>query len=146
MLRDKIRRAVAAGRRSFGLTATTDVDTDRFQALADEKTIDFGLLDEDSQKQIIHRLLTKPGDRHRLIHENPFLNAIADTIKTADISANKRIVKEKFNEAVCGAQLMAAYERVARPVVHRLDKKRLLTRFFSPDLFSLLQWEDYEDH
>ncbi len=145
VLKEKIRRAVAAGHHAYGLPPAGNTMAD-FLALADRETIDFGMLDETLQKQVIARVLKSPADRQRLILENPFLEHFGHSVKPEAIARNNRVIREKFNEKRCGEQLMAAYRRtVAEPVSHRLDQKRLLSRFFNPDYFSLLQWGEYEN-
>ena len=143
-LREKISRAVAAGRRAVGLEADPAV-VDRFAALADQPLPDFALLDESLQKQVIRRVLTEEADRRRLATINPFLTGFRQTVRPQVISHNRRVVRDHFSQAACGRRLMTAYQRAAEnPVRHGIDKGRLLSRFFRPDCFSLLQWGEYD--
>lgn len=145
-LKGKIITAVAAGHRAFG-RAAADIGRDRFLSLTDQKNIDFGMLDEDFQQQVISRILASPGDRQRLVKENPFLRNFEDTVSPEMIHRNAQVIHENFSERVCGEQLLAAYRRAAgKPVNQRIDKKQLLARFFHPAYFSLLQWGVYDDH
>jgi len=120
---------------------------DRFLALAGQKAIDFGMLDENFQKQVILRLLTSSRDRQHLMMENPFLENIENNVSTEKIHRNARCVRENFSERVCGEKLMAAYRQTAgKAIDQRIDKKKLLDRFFHPEYFSLLQWGEYDNH
>jgi glycosyltransferase involved in cell wall biosynthesis len=143
-LREKISRAVTAGTRAFGLHA--DADAEAFAALADHPVVDFGLLDESFQKPVIHRVLTRPADRRRLVEENPFLAAMESAVTRDTVLHNNRLIRKKFSEQTCGERLMTAYGRAcATTVLHRISRERLLSRFLHPGRFSLLQWGPYDN-
>jgi hypothetical protein len=142
-LREKIRRAVTAGRRAFGLA---DGDAGPFTALADQPSVDFGLLDESFQKQVIRRVLNGPSERRRLAEENPFLPDLEKAVHEDTVLHNNRVIRNNFSEGLCGDRLMAAYRHtVDMPVTHRISRERLLSRFLHPGRFSLLQWGEYDN-
>ncbi|MEW6079319.1 MAG: hypothetical protein AB1724_16040 [Thermodesulfobacteriota bacterium] len=143
-LRKKISQAVTAGTRAFGLPGAADAEA--FAALADQPDIDFGLLDESFQKPVIHRILTRPADRRRLVEENPFLSAMESAVTGDTVLHNNRLIREKFNERTCGERLMTAYRQVAETkIFHHISRERLLSRFLHPGRFSLLQWGSYDN-
>jgi hypothetical protein len=89
--------------------------------------------------------MTADPERRRLTMVNPFLADLRQAVTPQDIDHNRRVVREQFSQAVCGRRLMAAYRQTAdTPVRHGIDKGRLLSRFFRPDRFSLLQWGAYD--
>ncbi len=143
-LREKIVRTASAVRRAFGLSVDKDA-VEPFAALADRETVDFGLLDESFQKQVISRLLNDTAARQRLTDRNPFLSGLSQPLDPDRIARNRQAVCEQFSLQNCGRQLTAVYDRVRRTTVtQRIDKQRLLNRFCHPDRFSLLKGGEYD--
>ena len=108
-------------------------------------TVDFGILDERFQKNILSRVLRSTADKNRLIECNPWLSTTAGVAdNTGLIAHNRNAVMTGYNESVYRKTLLKIYHRVIHtPVKHRIDKKILLSQFFDPTSFSLLTWGDY---
>ncbi|MFH2004632.1 MAG: hypothetical protein ABIK27_07860, partial [Bacteroidota bacterium] len=108
-------------------------------------TIDFGLLDEQFQKQIISRLVMSPTDKTKLIALNPFLlNPTTVVNKDALIQHNSNTIIKHYNETIYSQNLITIYKHVINtPVKHRINKQVLLSEFFDLKSFSLLKWGDY---
>ena len=116
-----------------------------FKKMTVKDRIDFGLLSEFYQKQIIGQVLDDPTAGAMLIAMNPWL---ADPTNPGAgknlIAANRQAVKQHYNRRVYRQTLMQIYERVAsRPVRQRIDKQKLLAAFFDLEAFSLLKWGSY---
>jgi glycosyltransferase involved in cell wall biosynthesis len=123
-----------------------DIDIQQwFKSLLQEDLIDFGLLSEAFQKQIISSILVNKKVIKILIHHNPFLlnpGTVPDSRKL--IQNNHTRVLTNYNKEKYRKNLLAVYASVKTyDVHHSIDKKMLLSEFFNPETFSLLKWEDY---
>ena len=125
------------------------IDKDRIQSAynfitADGK-IDFGLLSEDYQKQVILRLLSNPAHLQDLLKLNPFLLKIGKIRNEKDIvKTNRSAVIRNYNMSSYRQKLLTAYAAVNTDCVRqRIDKKILLAEFLNLTKFSLLKWGDY---
>jgi len=112
-----------------------------------DETIDFGLLDEAFQKNIITRLLSNRTDRKILIDLNPYLASPAEFENTDHlIQSNKKAVIENYNEEQYRTNLLNIYERIInQSVVHHIDKPSLISEFLDIEAFSLLKWGLYAE-
>jgi hypothetical protein len=131
----------------FDLAIDNDRIQSTFAALTAGGTIDFGLLDEAFQKQVIGRLLTQNTSAHidELLSLNPFLAGIGRAANEEDlIENNRKAVAGSYGLAQYRQKLLAIYGHVDRTTVRqRIDKKTLLTEFLDLTKFSLLKWGDY---
>jgi hypothetical protein len=127
------------------------VDNDRinsiFASLTAGGTIDFGLLGEEFQRQVIGRLVTQsaPARVDELLSLNPGLAAIGRAANEKDlIEANRNAVARSYNMAQYRKKLLSIYAHVATTSIRqRINKKTLLTEFMDLTKFSLLKWGDY---
>ena len=127
------------------------IDNDRIQnifaSLTADKTIDFGLLDEEFQKQVIGRLLTQNAHAHvdELLSLNPSLAGIGRAAHEKDlIETNHNAVARSYSMAQYRQKLLTIYAHVATTSIRqRIDKKTLLAEFSDLTKFSLLKWGDY---
>jgi glycosyltransferase involved in cell wall biosynthesis len=127
------------------------IDTDRIQStfalLTAGGTIDFGLLNEAYQKQVIGRLLTQNAPAHidELLSLNPFLAGIGRAANEKDLIENNRnAVARSYGLAQYRQKLLAIYANVDKTTIRqRIDKKALLAQFLDLTKFSLLKWGDY---
>jgi hypothetical protein len=115
-----------------------------FETMIKNGTIDFGLLDESFQKQIISRLLSNKKNTNRLVRLNPYLSDPGDMGDNENlIQTNMHAVLNHYNKARCRENLSATYVRVLKDTVRqRIDKPSLVKAFLNPDAFSLLKWSD----
>ncbi|MGD9226656.1 MAG: hypothetical protein PVF26_09165 [Desulfobacterales bacterium] len=125
------------------------IDKDRIQSAynlitADGK-IDFGLLNEDYQRQVIRKLLSDQAHLQDLLKLNPFLLKIGRLRNEKDIvKINYKAVIRNYNMSLYRQKLLTAYAAVsAHGVRQRIDKKILLAEFLDLKKFSLLKWGDY---
>jgi hypothetical protein len=109
--------------------------------------IDFGLLNESFQKEIILRVLFENEYKISLMSLNSFLAEPDRMNKLKTLVENNRIViGERYSKSAYMETLLKTYRRVCRyPVTHSINKKNLLESFFRPEHFSLLQWDAYEE-
>ncbi len=143
-LQEKIRRAVARSSRGYG-TALPPEKIRALLELTEKETIDFGLLDETLQKQVLTRLLGSDRDKRELAERNPALRNLNRPPGKDCLRANHHAIKRHFNDSTCGGELVNAYRTAAGTAIrHHLDKSRILERFFDPEHFTLLKWGEYD--
>jgi hypothetical protein len=131
----------------FDLAIDETAIKNAFEKTTDKDIIDFGLLDESFQKTIISKVLSDSANRDALIHLNPCLSNPGDVSnKDALIQNNLKAVKSRYNQTRYRKNLLDIYTRVIRDNVHqKIDKKILLSEFFTLDNFSLLKWSSYAE-
>jgi hypothetical protein len=116
-----------------------------FDIMTKNGNIDFGLLDEASQKRVIIRLVCNRKDLKNLMRINPFLSnpgSISD--KTELIKKNKSAVLKGYSKAAYRKRLKKIYHKVSTfSVKQKIDKKVLFSAFLKLEEFSLLKWSDY---
>ena len=115
-------------------------------AMTRGKMVDFGNLDETSQRHILSRLLTDGAARANLITLNPWMEHPGIVSDSEDIIAdNRKAVADRYSPALYRERLLTIYDRVAHhPVRHRIDKRVLLDAFFDLERFPLLKWGAYD--
>lgn len=114
--------------------------------LARRGKIDFGLLNERYQRQVISHVLSSPESKRHLKSLNPQLSfSFPGGDGSEVLENNHRIVAARYGVETCRERLLSIYERVVRHPAHqRVDKQVLLETFFDLDRFSLLKWGAYE--
>jgi glycosyltransferase involved in cell wall biosynthesis len=131
---------------TYGHTVAPDVADRRFAGLTRGGLVDFGILNETFQRQILSRLIGDPSARLDLVSLNAWL-AQPGTVSDASamIEANCRAVARHYSLEKCRYRLLEIYEKVIHhPVCHRIDKRMLLDAFFDIERFSLLKWSPYD--
>ena len=118
-----------------------------FDSITENDAIDFGILDEAAQKEIIIRLISSKLAAEKLVRLNPFLSAPGNVSDSHDlVQDNRRMIEENYNPTAYQQKLFSIYQKVAaRPVAHRIDKVALAKAFLDLAHFSLLKWGDYVD-
>ena len=108
--------------------------------------IDFGVLNERFQRQIILYLLSRPEAKAQLAIRNPqLIFPVPEEGVGKIIENNRRVVTAHYGMEMYGEQLLSIYKKVVhRPVRQRVDKQILVNAFFDLDRFSLLKWGAYE--
>jgi glycosyltransferase involved in cell wall biosynthesis len=116
-----------------------------FEKMTAGGCVDFGLLDEGFQKQVIGRVLDDPSNGEALRQINLFLNHPAQVSqKNRLIGENKQAILKHYDAESYRKRLMEIYETVSHQPVHQqIDKPVLLDEFFDLEDLSLLKWCDY---
>jgi glycosyltransferase involved in cell wall biosynthesis len=139
-------RTVIHAAKTFGHSVAQE-DMNHFSTcIARDGVIDFGLLNERYQRQVLSHLLSDAGAKKHLASLNPRIIFPSQEDDMSEMIENNRSVvtahygMEKYRE-----QLLSIYERVVHQPVHqRVDKQVLLDAFFDLDRFSLIKWGAYE--
>ena len=104
-------------------------------ALVIDGQVDFGILDETMQRDVIRHLVQHPEDRARLPEFNP-------TVDPERIGHNREIVEKHFSVAAYGERLLHLYQELACTAPSRVGSANaaaLLDAFLQPDRFNLLR-------
>ncbi len=141
----KWKRTIQNVAKQFDILIDDERIQNTFSSLTADGTIDFGLLDEESQKQVVGNLLTRKVNAAQLSALNPFLATVGDPPDQKDlIAANRNAVTRNYSMAKYRQKLLAIYAQVNQtPVRQHIDKKILLSQFLDLTKFSLLKWGDY---
>ena len=109
--------------------------------------IDFKLLHEGFQQEIISRVLSGIDPVKSLIDLNPFLlNPGEIENKRELIQNNCHAIASHYNQKIYEQRLMKIYTHINNnSVLQRIDKKVLVSQFFNLENFSLLKWCDYAE-
>ncbi|MBT3312488.1 MAG: hypothetical protein HN931_01140 [Desulfobacterales bacterium] len=121
-----------------------------FIEINESKVIDFGLLDESSQKRLICNVLADKKNYNILKALNPHIELPGNDSyhNQSDILTNNRNAVEKFyNKENYRDSLLKIYKKVINtPVNHKIKKDVLLLSFLTPRNFSLLKWRKYDEN
>lgn len=138
--------AVARAAACYGHGVDGEKAEPAFTRLTDPEEVDFGMLSEIFQRQVLTRLIRDPSAKSELTRLNPWLahpGRVADT--PAMIESNRRAVLSHYTTADYRRRLLRIYHQVvSRPVCHRIDKAVLRDAFLDLDHFPLLKWGVYE--
>ena len=129
----------------FGLAMDVDTLETSFDKIAEDGNIDFGMLDEAFQKEVLLKIISNRKDKGTLASLNCFLSDISNVSKKdLLIKNNSTSVQENYSNTGYRERLLHIYENVCTaPVHHSIDKKSLLLKFLNLEGFSLLKWGDY---
>jgi len=119
----------------------TDADA-AWRSVSHGGNIDFGLLDESYQQQIILKVLTEPAAGDRLKALNAYLHhpGPPEAFETV-IEHNRRAIRDLYQLPKYAQQLKEVYlATIKRPARHTIDKTVLASAFMNPREFSLLKW------
>ena len=118
----------------------------KYNEMTENGKIDFGLLDETSQKFVINKALSNVQNKSKLMNLNPHLFENETTVLDQHlISHNKRAVLTNYSHEKYAGRLMDIYPKVIQESVHHeIDKSRLFLHFIEKVRFSLLKWSPYE--
>jgi hypothetical protein len=130
----------------FGYPRDTLNLVDGFDELIQNGCLDFGMLSEPFQQQVIERVLFSSEDRNHLIAINPFLAEIGTSGQQWIIDHNKKVILSSYNKDLYQKNLMQIYKKVKHvQIAHAVDKKKLLFHFLTLSRLNLLKWSIYEE-
>jgi hypothetical protein len=137
-------RTIMGAARKFDLQIDTAQIRCAYEVITEGGLIDFGLLAELYQKQVLRFLMSNKTHRQKLLIRNPLLAEISNrTDQQNRIEANRNAIVRNYNMDQYRQTLLDLYARVATtPVKQRVNQKKLLAEFFDLKRFSLLKWGD----
>jgi len=115
------------------------------ERISADQTIDFGLLHEKFQQEVIARVVAHKPSSEALIAHNPFLGHPGQVPNAQGLVAkNRAAVLEHYAGRGYTDRLLKTYRHVAgTPVKQHIDKSMLIDQFLDLNTFSLLKWKPY---
>jgi len=113
-----------------------------YRSLTGNHTIDFGLLDESFQKQVIAHVITDNAERKTLVRLNSFLSSAGEIENGPNLTKNNaKAIVNGYSMEIYKEKLLKTYGQVIqKPVRQQIDKNRLASAFLDLNRFSLLKW------
>ena len=145
--RNRWQECVLNAAKLFNISIDIDRLKNAFDYITSDAVIDFGLLDESSQKRVILQAKSRGRNSASLIRINPFL-AAPGTVQDKNelIANNKQAILRNYSPDMYRNKLLEVYRKVSTTSIQQnIDKTVLAASFLSLDNFSLLKWSDYAD-
>jgi glycosyltransferase involved in cell wall biosynthesis len=141
-LKDQWQAAMRDAAQRYGHPLTNHQIDDAWQIATANEFIDFGLLSESFQRQVLEKVIADNAAYQHLIVLNPFLSNPGPPQVSDDLIAqNAASVVQQYSPENYAIRLMHIYTHVAHTDVrHSIDKSTLISAFLSPRNFSLLKW------
>jgi len=140
------KRTVIHAADTYGITVELESMNQYLADLDEEGVVDFGILNERFQREVLSYLLSNPEAKSQLATRNPRLVfPVLEEDAEEMLENNRRVVVDHYGSETYREQLLSIYEMVAhRPIRQHIDKQILFDTFFDLDQFSLLKWGSYE--
>jgi glycosyltransferase involved in cell wall biosynthesis len=138
--------AFTAASQKFQISVSPKEAESGWKQVASGGCIDFGLLSETFQQQVIDGVMDDTAVAAALKKLNPFLNhpSPPETIGPV-IQRNSEIISASYAADQYRRRLVAVYRSVVdTDVSHAIDKRIVSQYFLSPPNFSLLKWEPFD--
>lgn len=135
-LEEGLKQTYAAYGKSIGEQELNEA----LSTLTKNDCIDFGVLDETTQEQVLELLIHRP-DLHRHLQPNVLVTASGQPSQS-QISKNRRKIESQFNLEKYTDRLHNLYRKVAASSTTTVEygiSQSLLDRFLDPEMFTLLR-------
>jgi glycosyltransferase involved in cell wall biosynthesis len=132
---DALESAMRGNYASYSKTWRPEYFEEAKAALVNNGSVDFGILDETLQRNVIRHLAEHPSDRNRLPPFSPHPSSPL-------IAHNRQMVKERYSLQAYGQRLMAIYRSLAAVPpgpVSAANASDLLDEFLQPARINLLR-------
>jgi len=145
--RDKWYRCVMENCKLFNYSIGPERLREAFGRITSDGKIDFGLLDESSQKKVLSRVIASGSDSAALIRINPFLATPGvSSGRNELIEHNRQAILDNYSQKSYRNNLLNIYRKVGTTSVkQKINKTILVDAFLNPEKFSLLKWGAYEE-
>jgi hypothetical protein len=136
-------RQVHRAARRFDVELSKSSVHTTFATLTATGDIDFGLLDEKTQQEVVGGLIESGRLKQKMLAYNPALKSFSVFRGSAQvIDGNRRAVLSQFSADPYRERLLSVYRQVVRREVrHSIDKQQLVRAFLHLPGFSLLRWD-----
>jgi glycosyltransferase involved in cell wall biosynthesis len=128
--------------RAFNREPTDPAMEGAWKAMTRDGRVDFGALDEQSQRETLDGMRTDTGIARELLMINPDLDRIRGSLGTTDASLlahNRSVIEEEFGPRRHAQALLECYHQcMNREVRQRVDKGVLLDQFMRPGRFRMI--------
>ncbi len=119
----------------YGIEISEGETENSFHRIIDKGWVDFGVLSEDLQRQVILNILDDKLKQKKILDLNPSLGNINVFNKsTSIIKQNKRIIEEEYSLEKSKQTLLGVYKRVLEwNITQSIDKRVLFHAFNIPE-------------
>jgi hypothetical protein len=148
-LQNRFRHCIQQAWQGFGRPGACPHTTQVMSAsMGSDGTVDFGILEEAWQRQVIARVQHSRRDHHRLLDLNPVLAApFPPPGDRKVIFANRETIRSAYGEKGYTERISSLLARVVgHPLRQSISRQKLLALFFTAQPFSLLKWGNDHDH
>jgi len=144
---DRFDDRLEINQRAYGPNWPANWTANCLRILNARQTIDFGMLDEPLQMEILDMLRDQPARKEAMLRLNPFLESVSSVATPNDlVNANRERVLSLYHPNRYRKHLQDIYTRIlGNPVHQAIDRKSLLSGFLSFENFSLLKWNPPDD-
>ena len=127
----------------YGLPVDKYVMEDCIGSMLKGGTVDFSLLSEDLQREVVSNVLEQKSEFDKMLDVNPFLMQFSSFKGGRElIESNRKKVEQQYSLIKCRETLLTAYNQVMeRDVSHVINKKIVLEEFNAPQKNHLLLCE-----
>ncbi len=142
VLSDQWKTAMHSASERYDFALSNRQIDDAWRVVVSDGFIDFGLLNESFQAQVIEKVITDDAAHQQLIVLNSFLSRPGPPEISADlIEQNGASVVQHYSAENYTNRLLHIYTHVTNTKIrHSINKATLLSAFLSPRNFSLLKW------
>lgn len=115
-----------------------------FRQITKYGTIDFGVLDETRQMEVIQSVLADRAYDEEIVRHNPWLERLRVFKEDAALVArNRAIVLDRYGNENYREKLLAIYHAVCEtPVQQAIEQRIVLAEFIKPEEYKMLRWKD----
>jgi hypothetical protein len=124
----------------YGLEVNAGEIETYFDSVRQRGSVDFGMLSEDLQRQVIQRAACSSKSRRKLIYLNPFLKKLIYLKEDYPIiEHNQSVIAIEYSPEKNRERLLETYRKVVRKTpLQSIRKEVLLRRFNAPEKNHLL--------
>jgi hypothetical protein len=130
----------------FGMESMGSAEAE-WREVSREGDVDFGLMDERAQGEVIARIIGKRDDFESLKQRNPFLEKPGPaSLFHRNVAHNAKIVARQYSTQRYADRLHGIYKHIITQgtIRHEIDKNMLIRAFLTPRTFSLLKWGSFD--
>jgi len=144
MFFEKMRDCILVNSAKFNFNTANNRIQAAFEKITHNNRVDFGLLNESMQQQVINWILASDKNFSKMLELNPYLYSPGQVIDPeALIKHNAQVVQTSYNQTVYQKNLLSVYNMVIQnDICQKIEKEILLKYFFNLEQFSLLKWSD----
>lgn len=131
---------------AFGFQLPLHLLDEAFQHITRNGFIDFGILDEEFQQQVLTNIKSGSPCFDEIRHQNPWLENLPrgafDSRLNRTISHNNQVIRKQYGSESYRRQLLDIYEKVTSvSITQRIEKEKVMKAFFDPLQYKMLKWK-----
>ena len=143
---NKLKSELRAAEKYYGISINHDSFLNYFSGKYSSDSIDFGMLSEKMQSEVITKTIRSKSIRRKILEFNPKLKLLSDDIDNHNpVTSNIDAIRRYYSRETYKKRLNEIYDNIYNTKIRQKpDKKRLLEKFLQPEHFYLLKWGSYD--